>query len=61
MSTLYYYNTNTSAWTPVVVGKAGPPGPPGPEGPEGPQAVIEFGDTPPLSPEVGDLWIDTSS
>lgn len=57
MSTLYYYNTNTNEWTPVVMGKQGPQGLQGETGPAG---TIQAGDTAPSSPQVNDLWVDTS-
>lgn len=57
MSTLYYYNPNTSEWTSVVMGKAGPEGQQGVAGPPG---VIATGATAPATPQVDDLWVDTS-
>jgi hypothetical protein len=41
-----------------VGGTRGPPGPAGPPGPPGP--AITISDTPPSSPNINDVWIDTS-
>lgn len=39
----------------VVTGAVGPAGPPGEDG-----TIVAVGPTPPPSPAVGDLWVDTS-
>lgn len=39
----------------VATGIPGPPGPPGAAG-----TIVAVGPTPPPSPAVGDLWVDTS-
>jgi len=59
----------------VQIGLAGPtgpqgppgaastvPGPTGPAGPTGPTGAVPFtvGATPPASPSIGDVWIDTT-
>lgn len=43
----------------VQIGLAGPTGPQGPPGPTG-AVPFTVGDTPPASPAVGDVWIDTT-
>jgi hypothetical protein len=40
------------------VGLVGIPGPEGPPGPPG--TIVHVGPTPPPSPSVNDLWVDTS-
>lgn len=44
-----------------IIGLPGPPGPIGPEGPQGPSGtIVAVGPTPPSSPNVNDLWVDTT-
>jgi hypothetical protein len=40
------------------IGLVGIPGPPGPPGPAG--TIVHVGPTAPPSPNVNDLWVDTS-
>lgn len=42
----------------ATVGLVGIPGPEGPPGPPG--TIVHVGPTPPVSPNVNDLWVDTS-
>lgn len=46
----------------TVPGPTGPTGPTGPQGPQGPTGAVPFtvGATPPASPSIGDVWIDTT-
>lgn len=41
MANLKYYDTGTSTWKTLVIGKQGPTGPAGPTGPEGPQGGFD--------------------
>lgn len=45
-----------------VGGAPGPAGPPGPPGPPGADSTnVTAGPNPPADPEIGDVWMDTSS
>ena len=45
----------------IINEKPGKPGKPGKQGPPGPPGtIVHVGPTPPPSPSVNDLWVDTS-
>ena len=58
MSLLKYYDAISGQWLPVVVGAQGIQGPSGGGGGGG---GFTYGTTPPISPIVGDRWIDSNS